>query len=162
MRLDEITSEKEKQKLDEILPLAALGAGAAALGGAALKGGAALARGAGTAIVKGAQAVGGVVKQGAKAIGGALTGAAATPTGGAAQAQAQQADPAAQQTLGAIDIVNALKDPQVALQLKAMKQKMPGGNLDAMVDPKGAADQQKQIGDLSKALDTLKKNAGIK
>ena len=122
------------------------------------------------AIAKGAQAVGGVLAKGAKAAGGAiankvgaaLAGEPATPTGGAAQAQAQQADPAAQQALGAIDIVNALKDPKIALQLKAMKQKMPGGDLDAMVDPKGAADQQKQIGDLSKALDTLKKNAGIK
>ena len=89
-----------------------------------------------------------------------LTGTPATPAGAAAQAQAQQAAPQ-QQTLGAVDIVNALKDPQVALQLKAMKQKMPGGNLDAMVDPKGAADQQKHLTDLSKALDTLKKNAGI-
>ena len=122
------------------------------------------------AIAKGAQAVGGVLAKGAKAAGGAiankvgaaLAGEPATPTGGAAQAQAQQADPAAQQALGAIDIVNALKDPKIAMQLKAMKQKMPGGDLDAMVDPKGAADQQKQIGDLSKALDTLKKNAGIK
>ena len=121
------------------------------------------------AIAKGAQAVGGVLAKGAKAAGGAiankvgaaLAGEPATPTGGAAQAQAQQADPAAQQALGAIDIVNALKDPKIAMQLKAMKQKMPGGDLDAMVDPKGAADQQKQIGDLSKALDTLKKNAGI-
>ena len=132
------------------------------------------------AIAKGAQAVGGAVAKGAQAVGGALantaqtvrtavannaagtvTGTPATPTGSAAQAQTQQAAPQ-QQTLGAMDIVNALKDPQVALQLKAMKQKMPGGNLDAMVDPKGAADQQKQIGDLSKALDTLKKNAGIK
>ena len=116
------------------------------------------------AIAKGAQAVGGALAKGAQAAGGAiankvgtaLSGKPATSTGGAAQDQAQQ------QTLGAIDIVNALKDPQVALQLKAMKQKMPGGNLDAMVDPKAAADQQKQIGDLSKALDILKKNAGIK
>jgi hypothetical protein len=160
MRLDEIISEKEKQQLDEILPLAALGAGAAALGGAALKGGAALARGAGAAIAKGAQAVGGAVKQGVKAVGGALTGEPASPTGGAAQAAAQQAEP--QQAMGAIDIVNALKDPKIAMQMKAMKQKMPGGDLDAMVDPKGAADQQKQIQDLSTALDTLKKNAGIK
>ena len=131
------------------------------------------------AIAKGAQAVGGVLAKGAKTAGGAiankvggaiankvgaaLAGEPATPTGGAAQAQAQQTDPAAQQqALGAIDIVNAIKDPQVAMQLKAMKQKMPGGDLDAMVDPKGAADQQKQISDLSKALDTLKKNAGIR
>ena len=115
------------------------------------------------AIAKGAQAVGSTLAKGAQAAGGAmankvgaaLSGKPATSTGGAAQAQAQQA-------LGAIDIVNALKDPNIAMQLKAMKQKMPGGNLDAMVDPKAAADQQKQIGDLSKALDTLKKNAGIK
>jgi len=121
------------------------------------------------AIAKGAQAVGGTLAKGAKAVGttvankvgSALTGEPATPTGGAAQAQAQQADPAAAAP-GAIDIVNALKDPKVAMQLKAMKQKMPGGNLDAMVDPKGAADQQQQIKDLSVALDTLKKNAGIK
>lgn len=128
------------------------------------------------AIAKGAQAVGGVLAKGAKAAGGAITKAAgsvankvgsalsgepATPTGGAAQAQAQQDDPAAQAP-GAIDIVNALKDPKIAQQMKAMKQQMPGGDLDAMVDPKGAADQQKLIQDLGTALDTLKKNAGIK
>jgi hypothetical protein len=52
MRLSEITSVKEQQQLDEILP--ALGAvaggvarGAAALGSAAMKGGAALAKGIG-------------------------------------------------------------------------------------------------------------------
>jgi hypothetical protein len=111
------------------------------------------------AIAKGAQAVGGALAKGASTVankvGGALSGTPATATGGQAQAQAQQA-------LGAIDIVNAIKDPKVAMQLKAMKQKMPGGNLDAMVDPKSAQDQQKQIQDLSNALDTLKKNAGIK
>ena len=90
-------------------------------------------------------------------------GAASTTGGSLTGNQNQDTDPNAQkQTLGAVDIVNALKDPQVALQLKAMKQKMPGGNLDAMVDPKGAADQQKQIQDLSLALDMLKKNAGLK
>jgi hypothetical protein len=127
------------------------------------------------AIAKGAQAVGSTLAKGAQAAGGAITKAAssvantagkalagepASPTGGAAQAAAQQDEP--QQAMGAIDIVNALKDPKIAMQMKAMKQKMPGGNLDAMVDPKGAADQQKQIQDLSIALDTLKKNAGIK
>jgi hypothetical protein len=165
MRLDEITSEKEKQQLDEILPVLAAGAGmlargAAAAGSAALKGGAALARGAGSALSKGASAVGGALSKGASAVGGALAGEPASPTGVAAQAAAQQAEP--QQSMGAIDIVNALKDPKIAMQMKAMKQKMPGGDLDAMVDPKGAADQQKQIQDLSTALDTLKKNAGIK
>ena len=143
-------------KLNEFAPaLAAIAKGAQALGGAA---------------VKGAQAAGGVLSKAAQTVGtavankaaGTLTGTPASPTGGAAQAAAQQAAPSAQQALGAMDIVNAIKDPQVALQLKAMKQKLPGGNLDAMVDPKAAADQQKQIGDLSKALDTLKKNAGIK
>lgn len=139
-------------RIDEFAPaLAAIAKGAQAVGGALSKG----AQAAGGAIAK---AAGGVANK----VGGALAGSPATPTGGAAQAQAQQADPAAQQALGAIDIVNALKDPKIAMQLKAMKQKMPGGDLDAMVDPKGAADQQKQIGDLSKALDTLKKNAGIK
>ena len=139
-------------RIDEFAPaLAAIAKGAQAVGGALSKG----AQAAGGAIAKSA---GGVANK----VGGALAGSPATPTGGAAQAQAQQADPAAQQALGAIDIVNALKDPKIAMQLKAMKQKMPGGDLDAMVDPKGAADQQKQIGDLSKALDTLKKNAGIK
>lgn len=120
------------------------------------------------AIAKGAQAVGGALAKGAKTVGtavankvgAALTGEPATPTGGAAQAQAGQTDP--QQAPGAMDIVNAIKDPKVAMQLKAMKQKMPGGNLDAMVDPKGAADQQQQLKDLSTALDMLKKNAGIK
>ena len=144
-------------KLDEFAPaLAAIAKGAQAVGGAMSKG----AQAAGSALANTAKTVGTAV---ANKAAGTLTGTPATPTGGAAQAQAQQAAPGAQQqSRGAMDIVNALKDPQVALQLKAMKQKMPGGNLDAMVDPKGAADQQKQIGDLSKALDTLKKNAGIK
>ena len=142
-------------RVDEFAPaLAAIAKGAQAVGGA---------------VAKGAQAVGGALANTAKTVGtavankaaGTLTGTPATPTGGAAQAQTQQ-DAPQQQALGAMDIVNALKDPQVALQLKAMKQKMPGGNLDAMVDPKGAADHQKQLQDLSKALDTLKKNAGIK
>jgi hypothetical protein len=155
-------------RVDEFAPaLAAIAKGAQALGGAAVKGaqavGGALAKtaqSAGSTIATGAEKVGGAV---ANKVGAALTGTPATPTGGAAQAQAQQAAPGAQQqTLGAVDIVNALKDPQVASQLKAMKQKMPGGNLDAMVDPKSAQDQQKQLTDLSKALDTLKKNAGIK
>lgn len=138
-------------RIDEFAPaLAAIAKGAQAVGGTLAKG----AQAAGGAIAK---AAGGVANK----VGGALTGEPATPTGGAAQAQAQQADPAAQ-AMGAMDIVNALKDPKIAMQMKAMKQKMPGGDLDAMVDPKGAADQQKQIQDLSKALDTLKKNAGIK
>ena len=100
-------------------------------------------------------------REGAQALGGALTGTPATSTGGAALAQAVKSYPAAQAP-GAIDIVNALKDPKIAMQMKAMKDKMPGGDLDALVDPKGAADQQKQIKDLSTALDTLKKNAGIR
>ena len=138
-------------RIDEFAPaLAAIAKGAQAVGGTLAKG----VQAAGGAIAK---AAGGVANK----VGGALTGEPATPTGGAAQAQAQQADPAAQ-AMGAMDIVNALKDPKIAMQMKAMKQKMPGGDLDAMVDPKGAADQQKQIQDLSTALDTLKKNAGIK
>ena len=138
-------------RIDEFAPaLAAIANGAQAVGGTLAKG----AQAAGGAIAKTASSV-------ANKVGSALTGEPASPTGGAAQAQAQQADPAAQAP-GAIDIVNALKDPKIAMQLKAMKQKMPGGDLDAMVDPKGAADQQKQIQDLSTALDTLKKNAGIK
>ena len=138
-------------RIDEFAPaLAAIAKGAQAVGGTLAKG----AQAAGGAIAKTASSV-------ANKVGSALTGEPASPTGGAAQAQAQQADPVAQAP-GAIDIVNALKDPKIAMQLKAMKQKMPGGDLDAMVDPKGAADQQKQIQDLSTALDTLKKNAGIK
>ena len=138
-------------RIDEFAPaLAAIAKGAQAVGGTLAKG----AQAAGGAIAKAAGSV-------ANKVGSALTGEPASPTGGAAQAQAVKSDPAAQ-ALGAIDIVNALKDPKIAMQLKAMKQKMPGGDLDAMVDPKGAADQQKQIQDLSTALDTLKKNAGIK
>jgi hypothetical protein len=127
------------------------------------------------AIAKGAQAVGSTLAKGAKTVGAAvankvgsvanaagkaLAGEPASPTGGAAQASAQQDEP--QQAMGAMDIVSALKDPKIAQQMKAMKQQMPGGDLDAMVDPKGAADQQKLIQDLGTALDTLKKNAGIK
>jgi hypothetical protein len=137
-------------RIDEFAPaLAAIAKGAQAVGGTLAKG----AQAAGGAIAKAAGSV-------ANKVGGALTGEPASPTGGAAQAQAQQDEP--QQAMGAVDIVNALKDPKIAMQMKAMKQKMPGGDLDAMVDPKGAADQQKQIQDLSIALDTLKKNAGIK
>ena len=90
MRLDEITSEKEKQQLDEILPALAAGAGmlargAVAAGGAALKGGAALAKGAGTAIAKGAQAVGSAVKTGAQAVGQGVGNVAQAAQGAAAQ-----------------------------------------------------------------------------
>ena len=63
MKLDEITSEQEQQKLDEILP--AIGAvaggiarGAAAMGSAALKGAKAVGGAVGGAVAKGAQAVG--------------------------------------------------------------------------------------------------------
>lgn len=149
MKLNEFVSESEQQQLDELVPavLGALAKGAAAVGSAAVKGGAQLARSVGTGIAKTA---------------GSLSGAAATPTGAAAQQAADAQQGQDQQAIGPIDIINAIKDPKVAMQLKAMKQKIPGGNLDAMVDPKGAADQQKQIQDLSKALDTLKKNAGIK
>lgn len=140
-------------KIDEFAPaLAAIAKSAQTLGSAAVKGVSAT----GGAIAKAAQTAGSAIGKTSNA----LTGTPATPTGGAAQAQAQQAEP--QQAMGAVDIVNAIKDPKVAMQLKTMKQKMPGGDLDAMVDPKGAADKQKQLDDLSTALDTLKKNAGIK
>lgn len=149
MKLNEIA--QNDRQLDEILPVLAA---VPAVAGAVVRGGAMLA-------ARGAAAVGRGVAKGAQALGGALTGTPATSTGGAALAQAVKSYPAAQAP-GAIDIVNALKDPKIAMQMKAMKDKMPGGDLDALVDPKGAADQQKQIKDLSTALDTLKKNAGIR
>lgn len=138
-------------RIDEFAPaLAAIAKGAQAVGGT---------------LAKGAQAAGGTIAKAAGSVankvGSALSGEPASPTGGAAQSQAAKSDPVAQAP-GAIDIVNALKDPKIAMQMKAMKDKMPGGDLDALVDPKGAADQQKQIKDLSTALDTLKKNAGIR
>ena len=78
MRLSEITSAKEQQQLDEILP--ALGAvaggvvrGAAALGNAAVRGGAALAKGVGSAVSQGAKAVSNVASQGAKAVGNVVS-----------------------------------------------------------------------------------------
>ena len=107
MKLNEFVSASEQQKLDELVPaaLGALARGATALGGAA---------------VKGAQAVGGAVASGASKL-ASLAGKAATPTGAAAQQQANKADPAQQQQqLGPIDIINAIKDPKVAMQLKAM------------------------------------------
>lgn len=154
MKLNEFTSEREQQKLDELLPLAALaplaGAalrGGAALGGAALRGGAAAAKGIGNLAVKGAQAAGNAVKSAGQAASKAVGNIAAAGGDG---------------EIGPVDIINAIKDPKVAQQLKALKQKMPGADLDAMVDPKAAQDQQQQIKDLDVALKDLKKNAGIK
>lgn len=153
-------------RVDEFAPaLAAIAKGAQALGGAAVKGaqavGGALAKtaqSAGSTIATGAEKVGGAV---ANKVGAALTGTPATPTGGAAQAQAQQADPSAKEP-GAMDIVNALKDPKVAQQMKAMKQKMPDASLDAMIDPKADQEHHAQIQALDQALQALKKNAGLK
>jgi hypothetical protein len=151
MKLTEFTSVNEQQQLDELLP--AVGMGLAALArSAATGGGAALAKGAGALAAKGSSTL-------AKPA-GTLAGKPATPTGQAAQNTAAAAEPGTQ--MGPIDIINAIKDPKIAQQLKAMKQKMPGSSLDSMVDPKGTQDQQKQIQDLSTALDTLKKNAGIR
>ena len=174
MRLDEITSEKEKQKLDEILPALAVGAGmlargAAAAGGAALRGGSALAKAAGSALSKGASSAGNAISKAASSAGTAisktassagkaLAGTPATPTGAAAQAA--QASPSA--ALGATDIITALQDPKVAQQMKTMKQKMPDASLDAMVDPTADKEQHAQIQALDQALQALKKNAGIK
>ena len=185
MRLDEITSEKEKQKLDEILPALAVGAGmlargAAAAGGAALRGGSALAKAAGSALSKGASSAGNAISKGASSAGNAISKAAssagtaisktassagkalggtpATPTGAAAQA-AQAAPSAAP---GAMDIITALQDPKVAQQMKTMKQKMPDASLDAMVDPTADKEQHAQIQALDQALQALKKNAGLK
>jgi len=155
-------------RIDEFAPaLAAIAKGAQALGGAAVKG----AQAAGGAIAKAAQSAGSTIATGAEKVGGAvankvgaaLTGTPATPTGGAAQAQAQQAAPgAAEQEPGAMDIVNALKDPKVAQQMKAMKQKMPDASLDAMIDPKADQEHHAQIQALDTALQALKKNAGLK
>jgi hypothetical protein len=138
-------------RIDEFAPaLAAIAKGAQAVGSTLAKG----AQAAGGAITKAASSV-------ANKVGGALTGEPASPTGGAAQAQAQQADPAAHEP-GAMDIVNALKDPKVAQQMKAMKQKMPDASLDAMVDPKADQEHHAQIQALDTALQALKKNAGLK
>lgn len=141
-------------KINEFSPaLAAIAKGAQTLSGMGARGVSAT----GGAIANAAQAAGSAI---AGKPSGVIAGTPATATGGAAQAQAQKAEP--QQAMGAIDVVNAIKDPKVAMQLKTMKQKMPGANLDTMVDPKAADAQQKQISDLSTALDMLKKNAGIK
>ena len=117
MRLNEITSAKEQQQLDEILPV--LGAvaggvarGAAALGGAALKGGAALAKGVGSV----AKTVGGAVSQGAKAIGQAAT--SAVGMGGAEDPAAQ-----AQQVIAAKnEVQDQIKQKQQELQ--ALQQQL--------------------------------------
>jgi hypothetical protein len=119
------------------------------------------------ALAKGAQATGGGLAKAAQAATSTLAkgaqsiaGKAATPTGQAAQTTATGGG-AQQAELGPIDIINAIKDPKIAQQLQTMKKKMPGSSLDSMVDPKGSQDEQKQIQSLDKALQDLKKNAGI-
>jgi hypothetical protein len=137
------------------------------------------------ALAKGAQATGGGLAKAAQAATStlakdaqAIAGKAATPTGQAAQttatgqtaqttatgqtAQTTATGGGAQQAeLGPIDVINAIKDPKIAQQLQTMKQKVPGSSLDSMIDPKGSQDEQKQIQSLDKALQDLKKNAGI-
>ena len=83
MKLDEITSEQEQQKLDEILPVLGAVAGGVARGAMAL--GKSAVQGVGTA----AKTVGGAVTQGVKALGqpaqaGGMAGGEEDP---AAQAQ---------------------------------------------------------------------------
>jgi len=178
MRLNEFVSEKEKQKLDEILPVLAVGAGmlargAAAAGGAALRGGSALAKAAGSALSKGASSAGTAISKaassagtaiskGASSAGKALGGVPATPTGAAAAGAARAAQAAPAAAPGAMDIITALQDPKVAQQMKTMKQKMPDASLDAMVDPTADNEKNAQIQALDQALQALKKNAGLK
>lgn len=154
MKLNEFTSEREQQKLDELLPLAAL----APLAGAALRGGAAAAKGIGSLAAKGAQAAG----QAVKSVGQTVGKAASSVGSNVSKAAGNIAAAAGDSEIGPLDIINAIKDPKVSQQLKVMKQKMPGSDLDAMVDPKSAQDQQKQIQNIDKAIQDLKKNAGLK